>query len=161
MKSFNIEKIMKKIIYGFALLLGTVFSLTKLISIAFAAGGKVRISESGIKFSTGGIGEDEVAAMRRMAKQFSLNIVFSAGAGSAAINVNAVIFNKTGHAIFRIKGAIPLLYVDFPAGKYRILANYQGLKQDYTVDVSSEKNKQLILNWPEEVEEDTEELEVK
>lgn len=51
-----------------------------------------------------------------MAKQFSLNIVFFAGAGSAAINVNAVIFNETGHAIFRIKGVNPLLYVDLPAG---------------------------------------------
>ena len=152
---------MKKIIYSFALLLGTVFTLTTLISIAFAAEGKVRVSALGIKFSTGGIGKDEVDAMHRIAKQFSLNLVFSAGAGSAATNVNAVIFNETGDAVFRIKGANPLLYVDLPAGKYRILANYHGLKQGYTVDISSEKNKQLILNWPDEVEEDTKELEIK
>ena len=86
---------MKKIIYSFALLLGTVFTLTTLISIAFAAESKVRVSASGIKFSTGDIGEDEVDAMHRIAKQFSLNLVFSAGAGSAATNVNAVIFNET------------------------------------------------------------------
>jgi hypothetical protein len=146
---------MKKIIKLYAISLVCILTFTT--NTSFAAGGKVVTSASGVKFATGGIGEDEVTAMHRMANQFSLNIIFSAGAGSAATNVNAVIFNEAGDAVFRIKGAKPLLYVDLPAGKYRILATYHNLKQGYVFNLASEKNQKLILNWPDEIEEDTKE----
>lgn len=159
MKKIISKTAFTKVISISEVLFTCLLTLTIFETSTFAAEGKVQTSATGLNFSTGGIGEDEVQTMRRLANQFSLNIVFSAGAGSAATNVNATIFNETGTTVFRIKGANPLLYVDLPVGKYRVLANYQGSKQGYAFNVSGEKNQKLILNWPDEIEDDSKDIE--
>jgi len=136
---------MKKIIVFFAY----IFLLTTIAPVALAAQGKVVTSASGIKFATGGIGDEEVQTMRAIAKQFSLNLVFSEGEGGRITGVNAVIFNEQGESVFYIKGANPLLYVDLPSGDYRIIANYNGAKQGVVFNLAKGKNKKLILNWKE------------
>ncbi len=136
---------MKKII----LLITYVFLFINILPSTLAAQGIVSISASGIKFLTGGIGIEEVQAMRAIASQFSLNLIFSEGEGGRITGLNAVIFNEQGESVFNIKGAYPLLYVDLPSGKYRIIANYNGAKQGYVFDLVTGENKKLILNWKE------------
>jgi hypothetical protein len=113
----------------------------------FAADGKVATTVEGIKFVTGGIGEEEAAAMRRVAKDFSLNLVFSEGTGGKITGINAVIYNEQGQRVFYIKNADPLLYVNLPSGKYRVLANYKGEKQGLGFELEAHTNKKIILNW--------------
>ena len=116
-------------------------------AFAVAGEGKVATNANGIKFVTGGIGEEESAAMRAMAKDYSLNLVFSEGSGGRITGVNAVIYNDQGEAVFRIKGANPLLYVALPSGKYRVLASYEGEKQGVVFELDANTNKKVILNW--------------
>ncbi|MBA3695378.1 MAG: hypothetical protein H0W85_01090 [Methylotenera sp.] len=137
---------MQKIIKKFVLTL--IYSLFLFTTVpAIADQGKVLTTSSGIKYFTGGIGEEEATAMRRMAKDFSLNLVFSEGGGGKITGVNAVIYNTQGEVVFRIKNANPMLYVNLPSGKYRVLANYGGEKQGYIFEVNATTNKKLILNW--------------
>ena len=122
---------------------------------AMADQGKALTTSTGIKYITGGIGEEEAAAMRSMAKDFSLNLVFSESTGGKITGVNAVIYNTQGEVVFRIQGANPLLYVALPSGKYRVVASYEGQKQGYVFELDATTNKKLILNWKNSIEEDT------
>ena len=137
---------MQKIIKNFVLTF--IYSLFLFTAItAIAAQGKVLTTSTGVKYITGGIGEEEAAAMRNMAKDFTLNLVFSEGDGGKITGINAVIYNEQGEVVFRIKGANPLLYVALPSGKYRVLASYESEKQGYVFEVDATTNKKLILNW--------------
>ena len=145
---------MQKITKNFVLIL--VYFLTFFTTIStFAGEGKVVTTADGIKFVTGGIGEEEAQAMRRIAKDFTLNLVFSESTGGKITEVNAVIYNEQGQRVFYIKGASPLLYVNLPKGKYRVVANYNNAKQGYVVNLEGNANKKLILSWSSGENEDT------
>ncbi len=149
------QKITKKFLSGF-IYLALLFCISPVsISPAFAAGGNVLTTADGIKYITGGIGEEEAAAMRGMAKDFTLNLVFSERGGGKITGINAVIFNDQGQRVFYIKDAKPLVYVNLPAGKYRVLATYEGEKQGFVVTLENGVNKKLILNWKSGEYEDT------
>lgn len=130
------------------LVLACVCFINILFAMPTSAGnGQIATTANGIKYITGGIGEEEAAAMRQVAKNYSLNLVFSEGSGGKITGVNAVIYNEHGESVFRIKGANPLLYVALPSGKYRVLASYEGQKQGFVFELDDKTNKKLILNW--------------
>lgn len=112
-----------------------------------AADAQILTSANGIKYVTGGIGDEEASAMRGMAKDFSLNLVFSEGSGGKITGVDVVIYSNQGNVVFRIKGASPFLYVALPEGKYHVVANYDGQKQGVACELDGKTNKKVILNW--------------
>ncbi|PPD56752.1 MAG: hypothetical protein CTY10_02600, partial [Methylotenera sp.] len=105
-------------------------------------------SPTGIAYLSGGIGEEEVLAMRAQAKKFTLNLLFSEGtSGRWVTNVNVNIYNEQDERVFRIVGSKPMLYVNLPAGNYLILANNSGQKLRHKVSLEDNANKKVILNW--------------
>ena len=147
---------MKKLILATTAFIAFLLMVMCTAPLAVAAEDKVQIAESGMKYVTGGIGQDEVEEMHSMATQFSLNIVFSEGAvGRAVDGANVEILNGQGKVIFKIDAANPLLYVDLPAGKYQVLASYNGIQQGHVVNIPNSKNQRLIFNWKGFVEEDS------
>lgn len=146
---------MKKLILAATTFMAFLLMVMCTAPLAVAAEGEVHTTASGVKYVTGGIGQDEVEDMHQMAKQFSLNILFSEGkVGRAVDGVSVVILNSQGKVTFSIDAANPLLYVDLPMGKYRVLATYNGLKQGVVVNVLGKGNQKLVLNWKAAVEED-------
>lgn len=112
-------------------------------------------SPTGIAYLSGGIGEEEVLAMRAQAKKFTLNLLFSEGtSGRWVTNVNVNIYNEQEERVFRVVGSKPMLYVNLPAGNYLILANNNGQKLRHKVSLEDNANKKVILNWKDTVEED-------
>lgn len=112
-------------------------------------------SPTGVAYLSGGIGEEEVLAMRAQAKKFTLNLLFSEGtSGRWVTNVNVNIYNEQGDRVFRIVGSKPMLYVNLPAGNYLILANNNGQKLRHKLSLEDNANKKVILNWKDTVEED-------
>ncbi|PPC86835.1 MAG: hypothetical protein CTY37_04950 [Methylotenera sp.] len=112
-------------------------------------------SPTGIAYLSGGIGEEEVLAMRAQAKKFTLNLLFSEGtSGRWVTNVNVNIYNEQDERVFRIVGSKPMLYVNLPTGTYLILANNNGQKLRHKVSLEDNANKKVILNWKDAVEED-------
>ncbi len=112
-------------------------------------------SPTGIAYLSGGIGEEEVLAMRAQAKKFTLNLLFSEGtSGRWVTNVNVNIYNEQDERVFRIVGSKPMLYVNLPAGNYLILANNNGQKLRHKLSLEDNANKKVILNWKDTVEED-------
>lgn len=127
------------------------FAQTGLIQPAAAADLQIRSSKNGISYMTGGIGDEDAQAMRRHAKEFTLNLVFSEGeAGQSVTEVNVNIYDEQSKLVFRIKGAKPLLHVNLPAGTYTILATNNGEKLRHKLTVSKNTHQRVILNWKNE-----------
>lgn len=102
-----------------------------------------------LNYLNGGIGREEVEAMRLQAKRFSLQVLFSQGKhGSLLTDVSLLISDHTGNPVFRKKSVGPMLYVDLPAGDYKVTGVYQGQKQSHKINiVKGGKSQRLILNW--------------
>ena len=125
-------------------------------SSAFAQPPKIISTKNGMQYMTGGIGEEDVALMRRQAKQFTLNLLFSEGtSGRWVTDANVNIYDEASNFVFRITQAKPMLYVNLPAGNYTILANNAGQKLRHKFTVEDNVNQRIILNWKDSlIEED-------
>ena len=133
------------------------FSLILVVffNLAHADSPKVRNSAQGYKYMTAGIGEEEVAAMKRQAKNFTLNLLFSEGVvGRWVTDVNVNIYDEASQLVFRIVAAKNVLYVNLPAGTYTILANNAGQKLRQKVTLEADTNQKVVLNWKDFVDED-------
>ncbi len=136
---------MKKIIILFGLILSCNFILPNL---ALADPLRIRNSAHGYQYVTAGIGEEEAAQMKKIAKNYTLNLLFSEGVvGRWAMDVNVNIYDEASNLMFRVKGAKPVLYVNLPAGTYTILASNNGQKLRHKVMLEADANKKVILNW--------------
>ncbi|MEQ1597914.1 MAG: hypothetical protein ABL880_00960 [Methylotenera sp.] len=137
--------------YKFLVFVGLIFTS----QLAIAETPKVRNSAQGIPYITAGIGEEEVAMMKRQAKNFTLNLLFSEGVvGRWATDINVNIYDEASNLMFRVVGAQPVLYVNLPAGTYTILANNNGNKLRQKITLESSANKKVVLNWKDFVDED-------
>lgn len=122
--------------------------LAAMMNETLAANTDTLTSANGVQYMTGGVGHDEVLAMRQHAKKFSLNLLFSEGlAGQAVTDVNVNIYDENAALVFRVTGAKPLLYVNLPEGTYTILANYQGQKLRHKLNITEGTPSKVILNW--------------
>ncbi len=123
--------------------------------IALAEPLLIRKSAHGYQYVTAGIGEEEAAQMKRVAKNYTLNLLFSEGVvGRWVTDVNVNIYDEASNLMFRIVGAKPVLYVNLPAGTYTILANNNGNKLRHKVTLVDGVNQKVILNWKDFVDED-------
>ena len=130
-------------------------SLILLSNLALADLPKIRNSPTGIAYMTGGIGEEEVAVMKREAKKFTLNLLFSEGVvGRWVTDVNVNIYDEASQLVFRIVAAKNVLYMNLPAGTYTILANNAGNKLRQKVTLEADTNQKVVLNWKDFVDED-------
>lgn len=121
------------------------------IQSAIATEMQISTSKNGLSYMTGGIGDEEVLAMRPYAKKFTLNLLFSEGyAGQSVTDVNVNIYDEQSKLVFRIKGAKPVLYVNLPAGNYTILANNNGAKLRHKLTIEKNTHQRVILNWKNE-----------
>ncbi len=131
---------------------------TKLIrsELPSTASPKMLSTKSGLRYITGGIGEEDAAQMKKIAKNYTLNLLFSEGtSGRWVTDVNVNIYNEQSESVFRIVGSKPMLYVNLPAGTYTILASNAGQRLRHKLSVEDGVNQKVILNWKDSlIEED-------
>ena len=124
---------------------------------ALAKDGIVYKTASGINFVNGGIGEEEGADIRRSAKHFSLQLLFTAGeVGAWLTDTSVLIINENGTTTFSKKKAGPRLYIDLPAGTYQVIGKHLNARQSKIITLTGEKPQRIILNWKDETGDDDE-----
>ncbi|WP_144409816.1 hypothetical protein [Cupriavidus basilensis] len=85
---------------------------------------------NGIPYVSGGIGDDEVKAIRSMAGRFNVRLGFyNAKGGEALSDVVVSVVDSNGKRRLRVVSSGPLLYMRLPAGAYTLRAEYQGDSQ--------------------------------
>lgn len=81
---------------------------------------------SGITYVSGGVGDDEVKAIRSMAGRFNVRLGFyNAKGGEALSDVAVSVVDSNGKRRLRVVSSGPLLYMRLPAGAYTVRADYQ------------------------------------
>ena len=119
---------------------------------AIASDGIVYKTASGIRFINGGISEEQADDIRRTAKNFSLQVLFSGGAaGGWLTDVSFVILNEKGKTVFSKIQSGPILFIDLPEGNYKIIGRYNTVKQSVLLSLSPGKQQRVILNWKDEL----------
>ena len=99
-------------------------------------------------YLNGGIGKDEEAAMRRVAKEFPLRMTFSERKdGEFLADVPVVICDARGNPVFELSKAGPMLYVMLPKGKYKVSARFKGLTESQEITLDGKDGKELNFHW--------------
>ena len=92
---------------------------------ALAQGQIPEIQEAGaLRYSCGGIGEDESTAMRSAMKNYPLALLFAEKSGAYLANVTVDIRSKQVSSQFTAEG--PVCLIKLPAGSYKITATTKG-----------------------------------
>lgn len=124
------------------------------MQVAIAKDGVIYKTASGLNFINGGISEEQAEDIRRTAKNFSLQVLFSGGAvGGWLTDVSMMILDGNGKTVFWKKSSGPMLYIDLPAGDYQVIGRYNGERQSKRLTLTGEKPQRVILNWKDELSE--------
>ena len=104
------------------------------------------LMQHGIAYVSGGIGEDEVAAMNKMAAQYSLRVMVAAPSGEYLSDVDVSIASAAGKPVFSARTDGPILLVRLPAGHYRVSATSGQASVTHTVVVPAHGTARLDLH---------------
>ena len=132
----------------FTALLGASFMF--LSSLAHAddiTNAPVAKAQGATSYVSGGITIDERDAMKPMAKDYNLRMMFALNVGNYLSDVKVRIMRgKTTMLDVVTEG--PWLYVKLPAGKYVVSAEYEGKSINKHANISAKKGASLAFVWP-------------
>jgi hypothetical protein len=109
--------------------------------------------QGGIAYVSGGIGEEQVQAIKSAIPYYSLNLQFLVhrdGKDAFGSDAQVEIHNAAGAAVLSAAADGPYLLVDLPAGRYTVQASTAGHAQRRDVQIVAGQNKKLIFVWPGE-----------
>jgi len=78
------------------------------------------VTHNGVTYVTGGVGQDESAAIRAMAPDFNLRVRFTTDRGEYLSGVDVIIRSASGATMVALKSDGPFLFVRLAPGHYRI-----------------------------------------
>ena len=106
-----------------------------------------------ISYVSGGVGEEEIAAMKAAAAQYALQMTFFSHVEGGRDSYNApaelTILKADGSPVLDIKPDGPFLLVDLPAGSYRVTAANSGWSKTVPVQLGRGGHKRLSFQMPE------------
>ncbi|KAI3603167.1 hypothetical protein D8I24_2990 (plasmid) [Cupriavidus necator H850] len=105
---------------------------------------------NGIDYVSGGIGVDQVAAMRGIAGRFNVHMHFvSESDGSSLSDVTVTLFDARRELVLLVMSEGPLLYLRLPPGDYRALVRSAGAIECRSVRVGPDgTGPSLMLRLP-------------
>lgn len=113
-----------------------------------AAAGLETGHNRGITYVTGGVGEDEAAAIRAVASRYSMRARFITNAGEFTSDVSVRMFTPDGKLIFAAITDGPYLYAQIPPGRYRLSATLGGVERSQSIAIPTHGGIGVSLTWP-------------
>ncbi len=99
--------------------------------------GEVQTTATGVKYFSGGVGEQGRAEIENMQADYSLKLMFAATQGMFLANVAVLIHDSKGNLMLETVTDGPVLLVDLPTGSYKVTAREEETKQTKTASVSA------------------------
>ncbi|MDB5803549.1 MAG: hypothetical protein JWN73_871 [Betaproteobacteria bacterium] len=96
--------------------------------------------------ASGGVGDEERAALQSQAGRYSMRMIFSESNGQYIV-ADHVSLRKQGTEVMSINNAGPLLYAQIPPGQYALAVSYRGVTQTRNVSVGSRAG-DIHMTWP-------------
>lgn len=97
-------------------------------------------------FISGGIGADEVAAMKAVRQDYNLRLLFADKGGEYLADVAVVVRNARGDTVLDTVAKGPFFYAKLPAGQYQVSASYQDQAQARKVRLGG-RGSELSFYW--------------
>lgn len=107
-------------------------------------------STGGVPHVSGGIGDDSIAKMESMARDYNLKLVFALQSGNYVTDVKVVIGDAKGKTLLDATSAGPWFFARLPAGNYQIVATFEGKAVKRSVTVGKAKLQTVDFRWAAE-----------
>jgi enamine deaminase RidA (YjgF/YER057c/UK114 family) len=107
-------------------------------------------TQGNVSFVSGGVGEDEAAAMKSAAAGYPLELQFVQKAtprDEFLADVKVRITDRAKNVVLDTVTSGPFLLARLPAGTYQIEADHAGLTKRHTVDVRAGKHSRAVFVW--------------
>lgn len=113
----------------------------------FLAGLMINQGEmNGVQFMSGGVGAEERAAMRQMARNYNTKLVFATRNGCYLADVKLSINAAGGKTLLDLTANGPWVYANLPDGEYHVTAVVEGEKKVQKLAVGS-RFQTLMFTW--------------
>jgi hypothetical protein len=142
----------RMISFGFFTLTAALFlSCLMLLSTGNAHSADARVQTSGsVTYVSGGVGDDSIAKLESLAKDFNLKLVFALQSGNYVSDVKVVIADGKGKTLVDAMSAGPWFLVKLPAGSYQIVATFAGKDVKRSVTIGTAKLQTADFRWAAE-----------
>jgi hypothetical protein len=110
--------------------------------------------QGAVSFVSGGVGEDELADIKGMARGYPLELLFvakSTPTNEYVSDVQVKVMDKGGTVMLDTQSNGPYLLAKLPPGRYTIEATLHGNVRHQTVQLSSSAMKHLTFMWDNSV----------
>ncbi len=105
---------------------------------------------NGISHVSGGIGEDALAKMEALTRDFNLKLVFALQDGHYVTDVKVVIADARGKTLLDATSEGPWFLAKLPAGNYQIVTTFAGNAVKHSVTVGKAKLQTVGFRWAAE-----------
>ncbi|WP_063534871.1 carboxypeptidase-like regulatory domain-containing protein [Burkholderia sp. MSMB1589WGS] len=140
---------MRNTVHRWMRVVATVAAVAALGSTAAANETLEPATQNGIAYVTGGVGQDEVDALRAAASKYNLRMTFASRSGEYLSDVDVTIRSAAAQPVLTVRTNGPFLYARLPAGQYRIDARYGGAEQRRSVRVPASGGVHVDFRWAE------------
>ena len=106
--------------------------------------------QGAISYLSGGIGQNEADAIKRVAKQYPLELDFLLKAkpkDEYLANVKVLVMDVHDKKVLDATSDGPFLIAKLPEGKYTVTANYDGKIEHRTVQITAHAHQRIVFEW--------------
>ena len=106
--------------------------------------------QGNISYMSGGVGEDEAAALKRAAAGYPLELQFVQRAiprDEFLADVSVKIRDRSRTVVLDVVSQGPFLLARLPAGTYQIEADHDGVLKRQTVEIRTGKHERAVFVW--------------
>lgn len=104
----------------------------------------------GITFVSGGVGDESMAQLVDMEKQFDLKIFLVSTSGTYLSDVNVTVTDSYGNSRLQTASDGPVLLVNLPTGSYTVSAKKNGHIAEQVLNVTRGQFRTVYLRFPDE-----------
>ncbi len=99
-------------------------------------------------YVNGGVGKEDEAHMRKIAKDWPLRMIFSERKDNEFVaDVNLFVTDHRGAPVLVLHNTGPMTYAMLPAGKYRISAIFHGVTESREVTLDGKQGRDVYFHW--------------
>ena len=108
-----------------------------------------------VDYLSGGIGKDEADALKQQSADYSLTLEFASSRsaegdmspGAYLADVRVDIRDAQGRQMLDTTAQGPLLLVRLPPGVYTVVADWNGVRKQHSVDISEGARRHVVFMW--------------
>lgn len=99
-------------------------------------------------YVSGGVGREEEAYMRKIARDWPLRMTFSERKDNEFVaDASVTVTDHRGAPVLVLHGAGPMTYAMLPAGEYRITSTFRGITESREVTLDGKQGKDVYFHW--------------